>query len=324
MKTRPHIYRQRIDRVLDHIAEHPDGDLSVATLAGIAYFSPFHFHRVFHAVVGEPVNGYVRRVRLERAARLMKASPRRRLTEVALASGFAGLAEFSRAFKAHFGMSPSRWDRKSPFEGSQFSTAPEMFSSLSAEELEAEHKAKRRGVRLTSLPSWRFAYVRIQNSYANQELVTVYQSLVAWLRERGTDFQDIVMVGMSMDDPTVTPGPQCRYDMGVAFPVAPEGLFKEIFRARGRRPSQVPSPEMKECDRYGFSLRDFEPCTVAAVRCIGDLSAVDRAWQHLYGVWLPRRGYDLVDLPGMEMFVRIPEEIGWETFDLEGCIAVQR
>jgi AraC family transcriptional regulator len=325
MKTRPHIYRQRIDRVLDYISEHPDGDLSIATLAGIAHFSPYHFHRVFHAVVGEPVNGFVRRVRLERAARLMKASPRTRLTEVALASGFAGLAEFSRAFKAHFGMSPSRWDRKSPFENSQVSTSPEMFPFGSAEEVEAERKAEGAGVRLASLPAWRFAYVRIYDSYANQEeIVAVYNSLVAWLRERGTDFQDVVMVGMSMDDPTVTPGAQCRYDMGVAFPLAsPEGLFKEIFRARGRRPVQVPPPDRKECDRYGLSLRDFEPCTVAAFRCIGDVGAEVRALQYFYGVWLPRRGYDLADLPGMEMFVRIPEEIGWETFDLECVVAVQ-
>jgi AraC family transcriptional regulator len=326
MKTQTLDYQRRIDRVLDYVSEHPEGDLSLDALAGVACFSPFHFHRIFNALTGETVNGHVRRVRLERAAKILKASPRMRLTEVALASGFAGLAEFSRAFKAHFGMSPSRWDRKSPFDDSKARTSPGFLSTLADEELEKERSAPGAGVRLTALPAWRFAYVRTQDPYGNQRLVTVYHSLIAWLRERGTDFRDVFMVGMSMDDPTVTPGPQCRYDMGVAFPVSgsASGFFAEVLRARGRGAAKVSVPDMAECERHGLSLRDFEPCQIATVRCTGDLSGVTRAWQYIYGVWLPRRGYEPLDRPAMEMFVRIPEEIGWEVFDLECCIAVRR
>lgn len=327
MKHRTLDYRQRIDRVLDHVAEHPEDDLSVERLAEIACFSQFHFHRLFHALVGEPVNGHVRRVRLERAAKLMKASPKTRLTEIALASGFAGLAEFSRAFKAHFGMSPSRWDRKTPFENSQVRATPELFSPASVEVLEQELKEKGTAVRRTTLPAWRFAYVRIHDPYASDRLVSVYHALVAWLRERGTDFRDVIMVGMSMDDPAVTPPAQCRYDLGVAFPLAaPSGLFADVFRARERDPraARVLPPERAEAERHGLSLRDFEPCSVVTVRCTGDLSKVDHAWQALYSVWLPRSGDEPLDLPAMELFVRIPEEIGWETFDLECVIAVRR
>src|SRR4028119_1736698 len=181
MKHRTLDYRQRIDRVLDYVAGHPEDDLSVERLADVACCAQFHFHRLFHALVGEPVNGHVRRVRLERAAKLMKASPKTRLTEVALARGFAGLAEFSRAFKAHFGMSPSRWDRKAPFENSQVRATPELFSPASAETLERELKEKGAAVRRTTLPAWRFAYVRIHDPYANDRLVSAYHALVAWL-----------------------------------------------------------------------------------------------------------------------------------------------
>ncbi|HJX26402.1 MAG TPA: GyrI-like domain-containing protein, partial [Thermoanaerobaculia bacterium] len=119
----------------------------------------------------------------------------------------------------------------------------------------------------------------------------------------------------------------CRYDLGVAFPMAaPRGLFADVFRARERDPraARVLPPERVEAERHGLSLRDFEPCSVATVRCTGDLSKVDHAWQALYSVWLPRSGDEPLDLPAMELFVRIPEEIGWETFDLECAIAVRR
>ena len=45
--------RARIERVLAHLADHLDADLSVAELARIAHFSPYHFHRLFRALVGE-------------------------------------------------------------------------------------------------------------------------------------------------------------------------------------------------------------------------------------------------------------------------------
>jgi AraC family transcriptional regulator len=61
-------YTARINRVLDHVHENLDGDLSLRALARVARFSPHHFHRIFSALVGETCHQFVRRVRLERAA----------------------------------------------------------------------------------------------------------------------------------------------------------------------------------------------------------------------------------------------------------------
>ena len=51
-------YYARIHRVIDHIETHLDQELSVDGLAAIGCFSPYHFHRVFGAVVGEPLMGW--------------------------------------------------------------------------------------------------------------------------------------------------------------------------------------------------------------------------------------------------------------------------
>ncbi len=61
-------YRERLNRVLVYIQENIDSSLTLQTLAGIACFSPFHFHRIFTAFVGETLSEYIRRIRLERAA----------------------------------------------------------------------------------------------------------------------------------------------------------------------------------------------------------------------------------------------------------------
>ncbi len=74
----------------------------------------------------------------------------------------------------------------------------------------------------------------------------------------------------------------------------------------------------------GLSIRDFASQQIVAFHCVGDLAHVDRAWHYLYRIWLPSGAFEPADLPAMEMFVRLPEEIGWETFDLQTCIPVVR
>src|SRR5262249_26256763 len=99
-------YRERIVRTLVYIQGRLDEELELAELAGVAAFSPFHFHRIFRGLVGESVKEYVRRLRLERAARCLKQESRP-VTEIALQAGFETHESFTRAFTAMFGESPS-------------------------------------------------------------------------------------------------------------------------------------------------------------------------------------------------------------------------
>jgi AraC family transcriptional regulator len=61
-------YEQRVNRVIDHIRAHLADELSLATLARVAAFSPFHFHRLFRSITGETLFGFVQRQRIEKAA----------------------------------------------------------------------------------------------------------------------------------------------------------------------------------------------------------------------------------------------------------------
>lgn len=325
MARKTNQYEDRVNRVLDYIGEHLDGDLSLTTLSAVACFSPFHFHRIFQAITGETLNNHVRRVRLERAAVLMKASPRKRITDVAIETGFAGTAEFSRAFKSHFDRAPSSWDRHSPLERSKILKAPDMLSFYATEELERWKTSSRVQVRISQFGAFRFVYIRVFAAYGNSRLMDAYRSLIAWLAERGTDFRDVVFVGMSLDDPTVTPSENCRYDLGVAFPKqTSHGMLGEIIRSQERAAVTIPCPDASECGQRGFSIRDFEAQQVAGIHCIGDLGYVDRAWHYLYRIWMPSVAFEPADRPAMEVFVRTPEEIGWETFDIQACIPVAR
>lgn len=58
-----HAYVARINRVVDYIGAHLAEILDLQTLAGVAHFSPWHFHRVFQAVTGETLADCVSRRR---------------------------------------------------------------------------------------------------------------------------------------------------------------------------------------------------------------------------------------------------------------------
>lgn len=114
-QTRIH-YAQRLELVLDWLARHPDEDPDLYRLAELASLSPFHFHRVYRAMMGETVVATVQRVRLNRASVDLQ-SGNKPLAQVAQRAGYASTAAFSRVFGVAFGLPPGRYrvDRSRSF-----------------------------------------------------------------------------------------------------------------------------------------------------------------------------------------------------------------
>lgn len=104
-------YETRLFKVQTYIQHHLNHDLGLKELAKVACFSPFHFHRIFSTMVGVSLKEYIRRVRLESAARLLFTTDKN-ISLVATDTGYKNNQSFSRAFKEHFGTSPRNY-RKS-------------------------------------------------------------------------------------------------------------------------------------------------------------------------------------------------------------------
>ncbi len=101
---------QRIQQAVFHIESHLNDELNIDQLANISAYSKFHFCRVFRAQMGESVMAYTHRLRLE-ASSPEVAYGKKTLIEVALNNGFQTPTGFLKAFKKHFGMTPSDYKR---------------------------------------------------------------------------------------------------------------------------------------------------------------------------------------------------------------------
>jgi AraC family transcriptional regulator len=102
-------YFEQLHRCVVFVESHLDEDIGFRDVASqAAYLSPWHFHRVFEAVLGLTVTEYIRERKLTAAAyRLVESDAR--IIDIALASGYESQEAFSRAFKRRFGTAPGAY-----------------------------------------------------------------------------------------------------------------------------------------------------------------------------------------------------------------------
>ncbi len=216
-------YIGRINRVLDAVDEDLARPWHVDDMAAVAAFSPYHFHRIFKALMGENLAAYVLRLRLEKAASYLIYRPYESVTNIALDHGFGSSAHFARAFKAHFGCSATayREQQKSkirqqvskgmkaqiPFdrhaEGRMTSDPPDL------DPIEPQE------VTLLDMEPLRVIYLRHFGPYGISSMTAAWERLVRWAAARDLIGADTEFVGIPRDDPEITDPERCRYDLAV-------------------------------------------------------------------------------------------------------------
>lgn len=191
-------YERRIIRVIDHIHDHPAGDLSLDALADVAAMSRFHWHRVFRAMTGETVAQAVRRIRLGRAAHLLV---RDELTvgAVALAVGYPNQSSFVRAFRDAFGMTPAAFRRRGELRPFLPLRPPENLPMPD--------------VLIRKEPARRLAAIAHRGPYI--EIARAFAKLGTLAGSRGLFGPGAEMIGVYYDDPHATPAADLRSHAGL-------------------------------------------------------------------------------------------------------------
>lgn len=299
-------YEKRMHQVLAYIDEHLDQPLDLSALAEVARFSPFHFHRLFAAWMGETLGDYLRRRRIEVGARRLAAQPRMRILNVALSVGFGSGEAFTRAFKSRFGCSPTVWRERQSSPRSKESNYGQVNSkpnqALPATIVEHDfsrnlNKETIMKVALVDREPATIAYFRHLGPYG-VPIARFWQEIyVPWavMNKLGPNH---ARYGISHDDPSITAPEQCWYD--ACAEVAPD-----FVATGGALKSTIPG------GKY------------AVLKFRGTVEQVGEAWAALLRDWLPASGLQLDSRPCFEYYPKgaaNDHKIG--EFECEICIPV--
>jgi AraC family transcriptional regulator len=292
-------YRARINRVIDYIEANIGRELSLRELAGVAHFSPFHFHRLFSAMVGETLSGFIQRIRLEKAAAKLATDPQKSITEVAFEYGFSSSSVFARAFKDSFGMSASQWRSKIGKAESKLSQAvsklrqdfevePFYTQSINKQEWRVTMKETnlKANVEVKDMPEVPVVYVRHIGPYkGDQELfASLFNKLMTWAGPRGLlRFPETKLLVIYHDDPEITDESRLRIDACITVP-ADTKVEGEIGK------STIPA------GKYAIAHFEITP------------DQYQDAWNAVYGGWLPTSGYQPADGPCYELYLNDPKD----------------
>jgi AraC family transcriptional regulator len=284
-------YISRINRVLDFVDSNVDGELNLGTLSRVAGFSPSHFHRIFAAMVGETLQRYVQRIRVERAASRLVHNPKTSVTEIALDCGFSSPASFARAFKTVMGMSATEW-REGGYRDRKIRQADRNMGEAIREIREAidvcapyidphTRNMKWRITMKTSKSNLKaevevrdfepatVAYVRHTGPYqgAVDVFTDMFTRLMNWAGPRDLLHDDSWVMAVYHDNPSITDDGKLRVSACIDVP-----------------------PGMETAGDVGLMSLDGGKCAVARF----ELGPQDygKAWFALAGGWLPDSGYE--------------------------------
>ena len=202
-------YVQRINKVVAYINNHLDETLDLKTLANEAALSDFHFHRIFKALKGEAIGGYITRLRLEATARLLRYTALT-IEEIAFNIGYETPASLSKAFKKQYGISPTEYrTNKDTYIMKKEIINPDLALKTP---------------KIVTLEPKNLIYVALTGAYGSLDYGKAYEQLWAVIKAQKLFTKGIESICISYDDPKITEGSLQRSDVCLAIhkPATPQ------------------------------------------------------------------------------------------------------
>ncbi len=259
-------------------------DLDVEAVADAVNYSRFYFSRMFKAALGESPYRFARRLRLEWAANELRLYPGRSVTEIALEAGYSP-SNFAVAFLDAFGQTPSEF-RSDPRcrTGDVYSRINEGLRALDEQATDELLGRFDRMAEVRSLGEFFLHCRRYVGSYKGLPVAwTEFAAHAQTIPVRG----ERRYVGISYDNPLVTPERSCVYDLCIV----------------------VPDDEHPPCLRVPAHSWLFFPFT-------GPVSEVARFYQEIMLVWMPRREFELGEGGVLELYSGCDQTLGAVSMDL--------
>jgi AraC family transcriptional regulator len=284
-------YNNRIKQVVAKLATTLSSPIDLNSLAQEAGFSPFHFSRIFLAVMGETPMKYVLRLRLEASANMLVKSTKN-LTQIAMECGFSSPSTYSRAFSRHYQCSPSQyrsnWGYAHPLPKN-----------------EADPRLRKEGFQISEatiqmMPPIHVVYASTLKGYSKEKICETWNQIQKWALLNQIMRLTTRALAISLDDPFITSSGKCRYfacltiEDKISLP--PSKLIHTLTIPGGK-----------------FALFN--------VQCLAD--DLKYAYQHIFSDWLLKSGYQPANNYLYEVYLSKPDDGFTIPMDVQICVPIE-
>lgn len=271
-------YQENLNRILEYIHQHLDSKIDIAHLAELSHFSPFHFHRIMRALLGEPLGAYITRVRVETAAKLIRFS-KNSVEEIAYSVGFETPSSLSKTFKNHFGISPSEYRNKKEIIGTERRSLSEAEVSRSIKKqniMKTELNIKK--PKIQDIEDQKCLYYTMYGDYQTLDYGKAWEKLWGQIKEQQLFTKGIRHIGLPYDDPKLTETDKIRYDacLTIHKDAKPNG---------------------------GIGVKDLKGGKFAVFLYQGSYKHFAEVYDYMFNEWLINSDYQLRDAPCREKYI---------------------
>ena len=265
-------YFERINPIVNYINNHLDEPLDLKKLAALGNYSPFHFHRIMRAYLGESLVSYVIRIRLETAANLLRYTELP-VNDIAFKTGYENLSSFSKAFKKRFGISAIEFRQNND---AQILLNKTILKSKGMENL------KNTEPKIKEVKSRRVIYAQARGPY-DKSAGEAWETVCAFAKKKHLFGFSTEMIGISYDDPKITDAEKLRYDACIV-------ISKEI-EAEG----EIGTKEIAGGKYAVFTHR-------------GPYEQFINSYDFIFGEWIKETKFELRDVPCLEKYLNSPDK----------------
>lgn len=263
-------YRDRVLCVVDYLWQNIERDVDLNTLADIAHFSPYHFHRIYRETMHETVSATARRLRLHYAAcQLLRTNDT--IEAIANQLGYGSGEAFSRAFKRIYEITPSayRQQRCTPSTPNINLPNQRLYAmDYTIEIIQCDT------IQLGGLPH-QGDYLKIGAVF---EKVCVAAGSLQFLNDTTRSF------GIYYDDPASKESSELKSHACVTL-----------------TPEQASKANLETLTIAGGKH--------AALTFKGAYSELEQVYAWFYGEWVPKSGFQLADKPPFEEYLNDPKTV---------------
>lgn len=269
-------YQKRINEALAFIDRNLNSELSLVKISKIAFYSPYHFHRLFKAACSETLTEYITRKRVEKAASILIRDKSSTISEVYTKCGFNSNSAFSKTFKKFYGVNPSdfknlnskKYSKIGKIEsknGQKYPVFKEYIYNINEHLKWINMNAN---IQVKNMPLMKLAYVSYSGSF--KSIGKAYQKIINWAEVNHIlTSKKFEKVTIYHDNPKISTNSKTRLSACI--------LLEDKKMVSGDV-NYMTNPSGKcVVGRFEISFSEFE-----------------KAWDGVF-VWLTEKGYEVDD-----------------------------